>query len=88
MQQTSDRYERNRRYYLKNKTASMRSTLLHNVKTMGRVPRIYTMHKYKISPDEFMNNYRVFLNGLNINLSNLPEDKKVKIAAIAQQFFT
>ena len=46
------------------------------------------MHKYKISPDEFMNNYRVFLNGLNINLSNLPEDKKVKIAAIAQQFFT
>jgi len=36
------RYERNRKYYLKNTHASLRSTLLHNIKTRGRVPSIKT----------------------------------------------
>ena len=48
------RYERNRKYYLKNTHASLRSTLLHNIKTRGRVPSIKTTQKYCLLPEELM----------------------------------
>ena len=32
------RWERNRKYYLKNTYQSLRSTLLHNIKSNGRIP--------------------------------------------------
>ena len=46
------RWERNRKYYLKNTEASLRSTLLHNVKSSGRIPSEATVKKYSLRIDE------------------------------------
>ena len=54
------RYERNRKYYLKNNDASLRSTLLHNIKTRGRVPSLKTTQKYGLLPEELMKNWRIY----------------------------
>ena len=74
------RYERNHRYYLKNRMASMRSSLLHNVKSMGRLPKLATLQKYDISLQEFLRNYNIYLSSLQINFHNLPYFKQAKIA--------
>ena len=73
----SPRYERNRKYYLKNAEASMRSTLLHNVKTHGRVPAIKTVEKYAITPEELLANWRIYASH---NL--IPTLKSMKFAVL------
>ena len=80
----NNRYERNRRYYLKNRMASMKSSLLHNVKSMGRLPKLATLQKYEISLQEFLQNYNLYLSKLQISFHKLPEFKQAKIANLMQ----
>ena len=40
------RWERNRKYYLKNTHQSLRSTLLHNIKSNGIIPSEVTINQY------------------------------------------
>ena len=71
------RYERNRKYYLKNAEASMRSTLLHNVKTHGRVPASKTVEKYAITPAELIKNWRIYASH-----NHIPPLKNMKFAVL------
>ena len=80
----NNRYERNRRYYLKNRMASMKSSLLHNVKSMGRLPKLATLQKYEISLQEFLQNYNLYLSQLQISFHKLPEFKQAKITNLMQ----
>ena len=61
------RYERNRKYWLKNQKASLRSTLLHNVKSCGRVPASKTVEKYAITPEELLKNWRIYASHNHIS---------------------
>ena len=54
------RYERNRKYYLKHTHESLRSTLLHNVKSKGRLPSMKTTKKYSLKPEELIKEWRIF----------------------------
>ena len=80
----NSRYERNRRYYLKNRIASMRATVLHNVKTHGRLPKFATLQKYEISLQEFTKYLNMYFSKLDITLNKLPKIKQVKIAKLMQ----
>ena len=62
VKQKNSRYERNRKYYLKHTSESLRSTLLHNVKSKGRIPSMKTVEKYKILPEELIKEWRVYSN--------------------------
>ena len=73
------RYERNRKYYLKNTHASLRSTLLHNIKTRGRVPSLKTTHKYCLLPEELMKNWRIYKENVDTEMSPL---KKIKFGVL------
>ena len=73
------RYERNRKYYLKNTHASLRSTLLHNIKTRGRVPSLKTTQKYGLLPEELMKNWRIYKENVDIEISPL---KKIKFGVL------
>ena len=77
------RYERNRKYYLKHTHESLRSTLLHNVKSKGRIPSESTIKKYDLKPEELIKNWRLYKKSLGSDLSNLKEMKfKVMISNI------
>ena len=54
------RYERNRKYYLKHTHESLRSTLLHNVKSNGRIPSTQTAKKYDLKPEELIKEWRLY----------------------------
>ena len=54
------RWERNRKYYLKNTHASLRSTLLHNIKTNGRIPSESIVQKYSLNVEELIKNWRLY----------------------------
>ena len=54
------RYERNRKYYLKHTHESLRSTLLHNVKSKGRIPSMLTAKKYDLKPEELIKEWRLY----------------------------
>lgn len=69
------RYERNRKYYLKHTHESLRSTLLHNIKTNGRIPGENTVKKYDIKPEELIKNWRHYKESKGSDLSNLKEMK-------------
>ena len=73
------RYERNRKYYLKNTHASLRSTLLHNIKTRGRIPSIKTTQKYCLLPEELMKNWRIYKENVDTEISPL---KKIKFGVL------
>ncbi len=69
------RYHRNRKYWLKNMTASLRSTLLHNVKTNGRIPSEATIKKYNLLPEELIKNWRIYKEKIG---DDMPPLKKLK----------
>ena len=71
------RYERNRKYWLKNREASLRSTLLHNVKSSGRVPASKTVEKYAITPEELLKNWRIYASN-----NHIPPLKSMKFAVL------
>ena len=80
MNQTSEkvrgpRYERNRKYYLKHTHESLRSTLLHNVKSKGRLPSMQTTKKYDLKPEELIKNWRLYKESVGSDLSHLKEMK-------------
>jgi hypothetical protein len=76
------RYERNRRYYLKHTHESLRSTLLHNVKSNGRIPSECTVKKYDLKPEELIKEWRLYKAKVT-SLSPLKEMKfKVLISNI------
>lgn len=54
------RYERNRKYYLKHTHESLRSTLLHNVKSKGRIPSMQTAKKYDLEPEELIKEWKIY----------------------------
>ena len=72
------RYERNRKYYLKNVEASLRSTLLHNVKSRGRIPSMKTVERYQISPEELLTKWRIYMS----NHIDVPTLKRVRFALL------
>ena len=77
------RYERNRKYYLKHTHQSLRSTLLHNVKTNGRIPSEKTVKKYDLKPEELIKEWRIFKKRVGSDLSDAKEMKfKVLISNI------
>ena len=69
------RYERNRKYYLKHTHESLRSTLLHNVKSKGRIPSEATVKKYDLKAEELIKNWRLHKQNLGSDLSDLKEMK-------------
>ena len=69
------RYERNRKYWLKNIEASLRSTLLHNVKSNGRIPSNKTIKKYDLMPEELIKNWRFYKEKIG---EDIPPLKKLK----------
>jgi len=73
------RYERNRKYWLKNTEASLRSTLLHNVKSSGRIPSEATVKKYSLRIDELIKNWRIFKEKVGCELSPI---KKMKFEVL------
>ena len=76
------RYERNRKYYLKHTHESLRSTLLHNVKSNGRIPSMQTAKKYDLKPEELIKEWRLYKAKVT-SLSHLKETKfKVLISNI------
>jgi len=76
------RYERNRKYYLTHTHESLRSTLLHNVKSKGRIPSMQTAKKYNIKPEELIKEWRLYKTKVT-SLSPLKETKfKVLISNI------
>ena len=77
------RYERNRKYYLKHTHESLRSTLLHNVKSKGRIPSESTVKKYELKPEELIQNWRHYKESLESDVLALKEMKfKVLISNI------
>ena len=62
----------------------MRSAVLHNVKTHGRLPKFATLQKYEISLEEFLKNYNLHLSSLQITFNKLPQVKQAKIANLMQ----
>jgi hypothetical protein len=77
------RYERNRKYYLKHTHESLRSTLLHNIKSKGRIPSEFTVKKYDLKPEELIKNWRIYKEHIGSDLSDLKEMKfKVLISNI------
>tara|TARA_B100000780_G_scaffold220912_1_gene159973 strand:+ start:358 stop:639 length:282 start_codon:yes stop_codon:yes gene_type:complete len=73
------RWERNRKYYLKNTHQSLRSTLLHNIKSNGRTPSEVTIKKYKIQVEELIKNWRIYKEKVGYELSPL---KKMKFEVL------
>ena len=73
------RWERNRKYYLKNTYQSLRSTLLHNIKSNGRIPSEVTIKKYKIQVEELIKNWRIYKEKVGYELSPL---KKMKFEVL------
>jgi hypothetical protein len=73
------RYERNRRYYLKNTHASLRSTLLHNIKSNGRIPSEATVKKYSLKLEELIKNWRLYKEKVGCELSPI---KKIKFEVL------
>ena len=73
------RWERNRKYYLKNTHQSLRSTLLHNIKTNGRIPSEATVKKYSLHVDELIKNWRLYKEKVGCELSLL---KKMKFEVL------
>ncbi len=69
------RYERNRKYWLKNVKASLRSTLLYNVKSNGRIPSNKTIKKYDLMPEELIKNWRFYKEKIG---EDMPPLKKLK----------
>ena len=71
------RWERNRKYYLKPgvRHASLRSTLLHNMKTNGRIPSDNTVKKYSLKVDELITNWRLYKEKIG---DDMPPLKKMK----------
>ena len=69
------RYERNRKYYLKHTHESLRSTLLHNVKSNGRIPSLATVQKYDLKPEELIKEYRIFKQNNATDVSEIKEMK-------------
>ena len=69
------RYDRNRKYYLKNTYSSLRSTLLHNVKSRGRILSLETTKKYKILPEELIKAWRMYKENVGSDVSSLQEMK-------------
>jgi hypothetical protein len=77
------RYERNRKYYLKHTHESLRSTLLHNVKSKGRIPSMQTAKKYDLKPEELIKEWRLYKENAPTGLCPLKETKfKVLISNI------
>ena len=72
------RYERNRKYYLKHTFESLRSTLLHNVKSKGRIPSISTVEKYNLKPEELIREWRQYKE----NVSGVDDLKKMKFKVL------
>ena len=72
------RYERNRKYYLKHTWDSLRSTLLHNVKSKGRIPSLATVKKYNLLPEELIKEWRVYSE----NKPDLDSLKKMKFKVL------
>jgi len=68
------RYERNRKYYLKHTHESLRSTLLHNVKSKGMIPSIKTTQKYDLKPEELIHEWRNYKDKTS-DLCNVKEMK-------------
>ena len=69
------RYERNRKYYLKNTHSSLRSTLLHNIKTNGRLPSEPTIKKYNLLIEEIIKNYRLYTEKVGSDLCPLKKQR-------------
>ena len=67
---------------------SMRSTILHNVKTQGRTPKFATLQKYEISLQEFTKYLNMYFSKLDITLNKLPKIKQAKIAKLKLMQFT
>ena len=74
------RYERNRKYYLKHTHESLRSTLLHNVKSKGRIPSLLTAKKYEIQPEELIKEWRLYKQ----NVSVVCDIKEMKFKVLIQ----
>ena len=74
------RYERNRKYYLKNTHKSLRSTLLHNIKTIGRVPSENTVKKYSLKIDELIQNWRLYKERVGTEIS--PVKMKLEVLIV------
>ena len=72
------RYKRNRKYYLKHTWESLRSTLLHNVKSKGRIPSMSTVEKYNLLPEELIQEWRVYSE----NKPDLDSLKKMKFKVL------
>ena len=73
------RYERNRKYYLKNTHASLRSTLLHNIKTNVRIPSEPTSKKNSLTIEELIKNWRSYKQKVGCELSPI---KKMKFEVL------
>ena len=69
--QKGPRYERNRKYYLKNTDANLKSTLLHNVKSRGRIPAVETIQRHKISTEELVKNWTIYKNNVGEDMDRL-----------------
>ena len=76
--QKNARYERNRKYYLKHTFESLRSTLLHNVKSKGRIPSMSTVGKYNLTPEELIREWRQFKE----NVSDVDPLKTMKFKVL------
>ena len=72
------RYERNRKYYLKHTWESLRSTLLFNVKSKGRIPSMATVKKYNLLPEELIKEWRQY----NENISDVDPLKRMKFKVL------
>ena len=72
------RYDRNRKYYLKHTHESLRSTLLHNVKSNGRIPSTQTAKKYDLKPEELIKEWRLYKE----NTSVVCEIKEMKFKVL------
>lgn len=76
------RYERNRKYYLKNIKASQRSTLLHGVKWSGRIPMVKTINYYDIKPEELILNWRHYAQLVQSKNVGIPPLKLAKFRVL------
>ena len=78
--QKNARYERNRKYYLKNTDANLRSTLLHNVKSSGRIPALKTLEKHKILVEDLVKNWRMYKESVGVD--GIPPLKRMKFQVL------
>lgn len=69
------RWERNRKYYLKNTHQSLRSTLLHNIKTIGRIPSLQTVKKYSLQLTELILNWKIYKEKVGCEMNPLKKKK-------------